>query len=291
MLTFAFVFPLSIFIFCAAGNAQISDAKGRIDALPAGDYHIIPQAVFQQNLEFIVPELIIGGEWTSTIRLTNRGQSKITTRNVYFLDNNGNPMNATFQTVSCTSASCTTGSAVTSPGFFFFLDPGVIIELTFLGGANTQFGHAVVDICSNQPSCSSAGLYAEVTLRNSNSSRPDFESIFPLEEPTDSQYMLFDHRNGLQTLLYLVNENTTPTTISLNFYSPSNQLIGTSTFSMNSLTSQITNLNALVPSTNGLQGTIAIRGQNGSGALVTATALRINPTNSFTPIRAFVPSH
>jgi hypothetical protein len=278
-------------VLCHGQTTELRDQSARIQALPVS-LNSIPRAVFQQNAEFIIPELIVGGEWTSTIRLTNRGTTNITPRNVYFIDNNGNAMNATFQEVNCAASGCVPGNAITGPGFSFFLSPGIIVEATFLGGSSTQFGHAVVDICTNLPSCTSAGLYAEVTLRNSNSSRPDFESIFPLEQPTSLQNMLFDHRNGLTTVLYLVNENTTASTVSLIFNDPTNHLIGSTTVSLNSLQSQILTLNALVPATIGLQGTLIIQGQNtGAPASITATAIRINPTNSFTPIRAFVPSH
>jgi hypothetical protein len=51
--------------------------------------------------------------------------------------------------------------------------------------------------------------------------------------------------------------------------------------------SQILTLQTLAPETIGIQGTIVIRSQGGT-ALITATGLRINPTNSFTPLRAFV---
>lgn len=146
----------------------------------------------------------------------------------------------------------------------------------------------MVAICSSTGACI-AGLYAEVTLRNRNSTRPDFEAVFPLEQPTALQYMLWDHRNGLTTVLYLVNENTATTTVSLDFVSTANVLIRTVTLTLPSLGSQIVTLHVLAPETIGIQGTLVIRGQNSAGALITATALRINPTNSFTPMRAFVP--
>jgi hypothetical protein len=49
---------------------------------------------------------------------------------------------------------------------------------------------------------------------------------------------------------------------------------------------EIVILNSLAPETNGKMGTLAI---SGPGAFITATALRMNPSNSFTPIRTFVP--
>jgi hypothetical protein len=265
----------------AAEDPQIRGLSLESASAKSAVEHIRPQAAFQQSLEYVFPELILGGEWTSVIKLTNRSNTAIPPTDVYFLDNLGNPMTTTFQTSA--------GNSITDVGFSFSLAPGGIIEGTFLGGTNTLFGHAFVASCSASGVCLS-GLYAEVTLRNRNSTRPDFESVFPIEQPTALQYMLWDHRNGVTTVLYLVNENTSTTTVSLDFTNTSNQEIRTATVTLTSLSSQLLTLNTLVPETNGIQGTLAIRGQNNSSvALITATALRINPSNSFTPMRAFVP--
>lgn len=242
------------------------------------------QAVLQQSIEYVFPQLILGGEWTSVIKLTNRSSRTISSTTVYFVDNNGDPMKTTFQT--------TAGNVVNDFGFSFTLLPGHTLEGTFFGGRDTQFGHAFIGLCQTSGSCIT-GLYGEVMLKNKNSTRPDFESVFPLEQPTDLQYMLWDHRNGVTTVLYLVNESTKPTTVTLDFYNTLNQLIRSVTLpALPSLGSTILTLHELAPQTIGLQGTLAIRGTTtASIALVTATALRINPSNSFTPMRAFVPAN
>jgi len=100
------------------------------------------------------------------------------------------------------------------------------------------------------------------------------------------QYMLWDHRDGVSTVLYLCNESTTSSTVTFDFTNTANQLVRSVTVQMSALGSQILTLNSLAPETIGIQGTLAIRG---NGAFITATALRINPSNSFTPMRAFVP--
>ena len=263
----------------AAGGPMASFVKER----SFREQNLNRDAVQQQSVEYVVPELIIGGEWTSVIRLTNRGTAPIPPTTVYFLDNNGNDLSSTFQTTS--------GSVVTGTGFSFNLGVGGIVEATFFGGSSARFGHALVGICSNSGLCSS-GLYVEVTLRNHNATRPDFESIFPLEEPAPLQYMLWDYRNGLTETLYLVNENTTSTTVFLDFRDTNNQLLTTVPVPMTSLSSQILTLHVIAPGIVGLQGTLVIRGQNSAGslALITATALRINPSNSFTPMRSFIPA-
>jgi len=262
----------------AAEHADIQPLSFRSvsEATSAVHTAVQPRAAFQQSVEFIIPELILGGEWTSVIKLTNRSSVVIPKTAVFFVDNSGNPMTTTFQISS--------GQTITDTGFTFFLNPGGMIEGTFLGSGNTQFGHAIIDLCSSGPCLT--GLYAEVTLRNRNSTRPDFESVFPLEQPATLQYMLWDHRDGVSTVLYLCNESTTSSTVTLDFTNTANQLVRSVTVQMSALGSQILTLNSLAPETIGIQGTLAIRG---NGAFITATALRINPSNSFTPMRAFVP--
>lgn len=239
-----------------------------------------PQALRLQSVEYVIPQLILGGEWTSTIKFLNLGSSNIPPTNVYFVDNTGKPMTATFQASG--------GSIVTDAGFSFFLNAGNMMEVTFVGGANTQFGHAIIGICS--ASGCTPGLYGEVTLRNHNATRPDFESVFPLEQPAPSQYMLFDGRNGNTTLLYLINETTAPSVVSIDVVNAANQLIRTVTVNMVADEAQLITLHVMAQETIGIQGKLVIRGQNSLGGFVTATALRINPSNSFTPMRAFVPA-
>ncbi len=268
---------LSLWFACSAQSIQPLSLDAH-SPKSAREAQIHREAIMLQGQEWVIPELIIGGEWTSSITLTNRGAQPIPPTNVYFVDNLGNPMSATFQTTS--------GNVITGPGFSFSLAVGGILEGTFFGSATTLFGSGVVG-CS-ATSCGTPGLYAEVSLRNTNSTRPDFESIFPFEEPASLQYMLFDGRNGVTTTLYLVNDSTAATVVSLGVRDTSNNLIATVPVPMNGLTSQILTLHVIAPQTIGIQGTLVISGQN--NALITITALRINPTNSFTPVRAFVPA-
>lgn len=270
-------FAGSLLMLCATASAQTVGGLSPSSRTIA-DAASSPRAIRLQSVEYVIPELILGGEWTSTIKLLNLGSSPIPPTNVYFADNSGKPMTATFQGSN--------GSNVTDVGFSFALGVGNMIEITFVGGANTLFGHAIVGTCS--ASGCTQGLYGEVTLRNRNATRPDFESVFPLEQPAPVQYMLFDGRNGITTLLYLVNENTTPSVVSLDVINVANQVIRTVTLNLVGLESQLLTLHVLAQETIGIQGRLAIRGQNSAGALITATGLRISPSNSFTPLRAFV---
>jgi hypothetical protein len=232
--------------------------------------------LYLTGADFIVPQLIIGGEWTSTLRLVNNGPVGITPHNAVFLDAEGRAMSATFQT--------TTGQGVvTSTGFTFFIAPGEMVDVTFFGGAQSQVGHIRLDptACPINVACS---LYGEVTLRNRNFTRPDFESVFAIEAPARDQFLLWDHRDGFSTVLYLVNANSGPDTVALDFYDSRARLVRSVAVDLPGAGARIFTLHALAPETLGLQGTLVIRPTN----LLVATGLRINPSNSFTPLRAFV---
>lgn len=281
-------FALGLLAMSAACFAQ--GKTSALEALPPGAR---PDAIQQQNQEYVLPELIIGGEWTSTIRILNLGLKVVPTTNVYFVDNLGNPLTASFQTtLLLTNGSTVLGQQMTGPGFSFTLASGGLLEVTFSGGTNTQFGHAIFGFCATTAACSSAGVYAEVALTNKNAARPDFQSIFPLEQPATVQNMLWDSRNGSSNVLYLVNNNTTATVATINLYGTGGQLIGSLPITFVGLGSQILTLEAIAPQAIGNQGFMVVTASNAATTgLLTATSLRINPSDSFTPVRAFVPSH
>ena len=171
-----------------------------------------------------------------------------------------------------------------------FHSPSVVcLRSPFLGAGTRCL--ATVSLAVPANGCGTPGLYAEVTLRNRNSTRPDFESVFPFEKPVPLQYMLFDGRNGFTTVLYLSNENSISTQIVLEVDDSFGRAVRTVTLTLRALETQILTLHVLSPETIGIQGTLVLQGRNSNGtALITATGLRINPSNSFTPLRAFVPA-
>jgi hypothetical protein len=239
----------------------------------------VQQAVQLQSIEYVIPELVIGGAWTSSIRITNPGTQPVSKTVVFFVDNTGKPMLTTFR--------ASDGSVVTDFGFSYSLNPGGSVEATFLGGTDTVFGQAVIGC--NASGCGTHNIYGEVTLRNHASTRPDFESVFPFEEPFGRQYMLFDGRNGLTTLLYLNSENVSASQLAIDIVDTNGVVRKTVNLNFTAQASQIWALDTLAPETAGIEGTLIIRSVT-PGGLFTATGLRINPTNSFTPLRAFVPA-
>jgi hypothetical protein len=133
--------------FCFACNGQMVTPLSH-------SAEIRPDAVQLQSLEYVIPELILGGEWTSSIKLTNRGTQPIPTTNVLFYDNTGSPMTATFQTI----LNGVPGATTTDHGFSFSLGVGNILDITFNAGSVTSFGHGNV-LCS-AVSCGTPGSTA-----------------------------------------------------------------------------------------------------------------------------------
>jgi hypothetical protein len=266
------------FTLCVACSAQGIPMLSRNSQSVIAD-QLRREAVQLQDQEYVLPQLVIGGEWSSTMKFTNRGTRQINSIPVYLVDSTGRPMVTTFQ--------LSNGSTITDSSFTITIPVGSIIENTFVGGRDTQFGYAFIG-CPDTGECETPGLYGEVALKNRNSTRPDFESVFPVEQPFSTQYLLFDGRNGFTTLLYLVNAGMTETVASLEIVDTSNRILRTVNLTFRPQETQLQTLHVLAAETNGIQGTLVLRAQNSDAELV-ATGLRINPSNSFTPIRAFVP--
>jgi len=157
---FALLLPV-VCLACSAQSPQPNSVVSQVQPLFGHSRPLRIEAVQQQHMEYVIPELILGGEWTSTIRLTNRSTNSRPTTNVYFVDNLGNDMTTTFQaTAVLANGNTVLGSPITGTGFSFSLSPGFTIEVTFAGGANTLFGHALIDYCSTSAGCSCYGMTA-----------------------------------------------------------------------------------------------------------------------------------
>jgi hypothetical protein len=285
---------MRIFGFALALGCIVLRAQNISEFRPLSSYgpgpH--PQAIQQQSVEYVLPELIVGGEWTSSIKVVNLGASAMPITPFYFWDNTGQPLVVAFRvTVLLPDGTVSLGPMVIDSGGTVTLSSGAMLEATFVGDPNnTRFGHVTFNFCATNAACSSAGIYAEVALRNHNAIRPDFESVFPLEQPATSQYMLWDNRNGFSGVLYVVNNQTSAATAIIDFYSTTGRLLKSASLPFVGLGSQILTIASIAPETAGQQGFMVIHGAISTN-LFTATAIRINPTNSFTPLRAFVPSH
>jgi hypothetical protein len=127
-------------------------------------------------------------------------------------------------------------------------------------------------------------------LRNRNPTRPDFESVFSLEAPARDQFLLWDHRGYFGTTLYLANANNSPTTVTLDFRDTFGGQIISDFVYLPASGTRIVYLDVFAPETIDYNGTLLIHASNSFGEvpLVTATALRINPSNSFTPLKTYV---
>src|SRR5438132_2406331 len=84
-------------IWSQSGLSGLAGLSDRLTAAASVQEELKREAVKQQPLEVVVPEFIIGGEWSSTLRLTNQGTAAISLSKAVFLDNLGRSVSATFQ--------------------------------------------------------------------------------------------------------------------------------------------------------------------------------------------------
>ena len=66
----------SLWFACSAQSIQPLSLESH-SPKSAREAQIHPEAIMLQGEEWVIPELIIGGEWTSSITLTNRGTQPI----------------------------------------------------------------------------------------------------------------------------------------------------------------------------------------------------------------------
>ena len=119
------------FVLCLASSAQdIQPKLPRVDAARSvTDARVQREAVQLLNQEYVFPQFVIGGEWASTIKLTNRGTRPLASIPVFPVDNTGNPLRATFQ--------LSDGRTITDSSFTVSLQVGGLIEATLLGARDT----------------------------------------------------------------------------------------------------------------------------------------------------------
>lgn len=231
------------------------------------------------GLEDSLPQLVVGGEWTAILKVTNLGPESLTTAEAFFTDDSGNPL------------PLRGGGDVDFEGssYAFSLIGFAVLEIQL--EALDDATHLGWIFLENPDECLSGDvncrLYAEITLKNSHPSRPDFESVFPMDSPSSYQMLLFDHRDGYSTYLYVVNWDTAPAFPEIQIYDDFGELIATiEDITLPPEGSTLINLHVEVPETLGHYGAIVVTSPDGED-LFLVTALRLNPTNSFTPVRGF----
>lgn len=220
-------------------------------------------------------QLIVGGEWSATLTIVNLGTANTPVIPVFFLDNKG----AAFPV----RISGDLAEPTTAPSLMYTLIPGATLQFNLESpDAETHFGHVFLPTfnCDNLDCI----IYGEIVLKNSNESRPDFESVFSLEDGAASQSMLWDHRGGFYTVLYIVNAGIFDTTAQLQVFDEFGDLItGVDDLSLAVGAAAIVQLHAERPETLNHYGHLRIDAAAPNHELL-VTSLRVNPSNSFTPV-------
>ena len=258
----------------AAGRAA---GKSSVEARAASRQQWARDAEVLASGEAYLPEFIIGGEWTTTLTITNLGTETAQNLTGYLVDNNGFPLTATINGE---------GSVVIDDAFILNVDPGVVFEIQFSLGDGQGYGHIYLPpVMCGSADCA---IQAQVALKNSNPTRPDFESVFYLSAPETDQAMLYDHRGGFSTTLYLVNAKQNATTVRLTMQDDLGNVIGTQDIDMAAEATQLITLHAMFPDSIGHYGLLIVKDMGNPENLggILTTAVRINPTNSFTPLQA-----
>ncbi len=250
-------------------------AKSSVEARAASLQRGARSAQVISSDEVYLPELIIGGEWTTTLTITNLGTETAQNLSGYLIDNNGFPLTATIRGE---------GNVVIDDAFILSVAPGVVFEIQFSLEGGPGFGHIYLPPVS----CGSANctIQAQAALKNTNPTRPDFESVFTLSAPESNQALLYDHRGGFSTTLYLVNAKQNATTVRLTMQDDFGHVIGAQDIDMTAESTQLITLHAMFPGSIGHYGLLLMTDTGNPENLggILATALRINPTNSFTPL-------
>ena len=223
-----------------------------------------------------LPQVISGGEWTTTISLNNRNDVPVVIK-ISFYDAAGKAWAAPVEgkgkvsTVSVTVVG--NGSAQLR-----------ISEVT----NTTTAGWAYVDIpCSTGATC--GNVAASVALRNRNALRAqDFELSYPALAPDTEWILPFDQSAYQQMVVTVTHASTYETTkgsVTLSLRDESGNRVWSKVLDFPAKGSVIYNVAQDAKETWLKTGTLEIS----STRYMVVSALRINETGSFTPIQAVAP--
>ncbi len=228
-----------------------------------------------------IPQVIFGGEWTTTVVLMNTNGSPVEVEISFWNGADGQALAVPVEGVSGRASK----HKVTIPANG--LSQLNISDRT-TNTATLAWGKADIP-CSLSATC--GGVAGEVILRNSNPTRPDFESTYRLVDDGRHLIMLYDQRDFFQTVAVVVETgflsfNNNPVAVTLAFRDEAGQRIHLDQFDMRPRTMRLINFAAAYPQTVNRRGTMEV--STAQGYLV-LSGIRINPTNAFTALESFEP--
>ena len=220
----------------------------------------------QSSQVLIIPDVVDGGGWQSTIALTN---------------STGSPANATLTFHSDTAGG---GTQIWTPAF---LDASSTSGLTIPGGSTTYLhtrgtaasltqGWAQLDADS--------GVIAYVIFTNRVPGKQDQDATAPAVAGTSRILVPFDNSTGFVTAIAIVNPAATAQTIAVAFRVGSGQIIQSNLPSVPALGHMTFVLPQQFTATAGQSGLAEFFSSTGNFSLI---ALRFNPTLSSTAAPAY----
>lgn len=237
-------------------------------------------AEYVSSQRSVVPQIIVGGEWTTTIMLHNRINL---------------PRTVTVRLIRSDASEWD----LMMPHFHrnnnllqTTLQPNESRYIHFSGGASTSFGYAIFGFpCEDSKNDICGDITGNVLLRNHNDARvQDFELSYNLTETKKIMTIPFDQTNWGQVVMNLSNAhshgNLYDTVYEVTVYDELNTIKFRKDYSLNAGTSIIVNMAHESQATWNVRGRLEARVKTGrSSEAVLLSGLRINETGSFTPLQ------
>lgn len=223
-----------------------------------------------------IPQVIFGGEWTTRITFVNTRGTAVGFP-LQFYGTSGQMLNVPLVGISPVASTYTV--SIPAGG-------QVTVETAYAPGNPTVTGSGYADVpCQVQPDDACGRVAGIITLRNRNSTRPDFEAVSSLRSGTKLALLPFDNSVGHQTVIMLTSDTRFSTlTITAAIRNSAGERVHLDQFTIAPRGTMLFNLAEKWPQSSAIRGTVEFTSPN-YGLIV--TALRLNPSNSFASIEAF----
>jgi hypothetical protein len=211
----------------------------------------------------VFPHFAIGGGWNTGLVIVNMSPQTITF-DEYFVDQSGNPLPVTFQTIpggQVITTAALHGVLPENQSFnFLLLDPGP--------GSKPQAGWSFLSYDFVNTRLGGYAIFQHVLNVGS------FEALVPLSGMTDYKfYQPFDNRAGFTTTMALVNFNTVPTTVTFTFRDTNGNILAATSRTLQAANQAAFALSDIAPQINGFAGTVYVEG---STHFLSALGFRFN---------------
>jgi hypothetical protein len=225
--------------------------------------------------DLIVPQVVDGDSWKTTIFLTSLEPSDTIYFNLAFYSDSGFPLILPLVGVGSTAS----GSAALPPNW------STTIE-TQGTGATLQQGWAVVSTFDRPPGQPGARqivsrIAGMAVFRQRIPGRPDFEAVVPFSPMNETRFVMpFDNRNDFSTGIAWLNPNlTTPAPVEVTIQTADARILRLDSFTLAPGSKVVFSMPDRYPESRGQTGSILVRTSSRS---LSGLGLRFNPTGAFT---------